>query len=229
MSNINKKHLAVSGVFFLLFIALMLLVSFTDVKAVGPLGSAVGLASVNLGFAEFAPYNAVWYNISEWCGYISLGVAFGFCLFGVWQLIKRKSLKKVDREIYLLAGLYVVTMVLYVLFDKVIVINYRPVLEDGALAASFPSSHTMLAFVIMTSAITMFGTYFGKSAKLTAILDAVCMVVLVLTVVARMVSGVHWLTDIVAGALLGTSLVLLFASLFESIESEKEPEKEPEK
>ena len=105
-----------------------LLVMTVDVQAVGPLGTKVGFASLNKAFFDTFGQNDIFYKISEWVGYLSLTMAASFAMIGLIQLIKGKSFKKVSLSIYALGALYLILFILYVLFLKVIVINYRPVL-----------------------------------------------------------------------------------------------------
>lgn len=209
----KAKNMAIACTSFILFIILIVLLKVYDVEAVGPEGTAVGFSHLNAAFHEMFPLNLTIYKLTELLGYLALLVAAGFALMGAMQLIKNKSLAGVDREIYFLAGLYVVMGACYVLFEK-LVINYRPeVLPDEIHPeASFPSSHTMLACVIFGSACTMLSIYMEKSTKrmlITTVLD----VLIFLTVFGRLICGVHWLTDIIGGVLLSVFLVRLFNAL----------------
>ncbi|MCR5761103.1 MAG: phosphatase PAP2 family protein [Sphaerochaetaceae bacterium] len=202
--------------FLALFIILTVLLKFVDIRAIGPMGSSVGLASVNEAGLGLFPYSRAWYKVSELCGYFSLLIAAGFAFMGLLQLIRRKSLMKVDTRILYLACLYAVVIVLYVVFDKV-VINYRPVLEaDGALEASFPSSHTLLAVTIFGSAAFIVKSIFSK-LKVRLILERSlsfsCYFLMVLSVVSRILSGVHWITDYAGGILLGLACVSIYEGL----------------
>ncbi len=197
----------ISGVLFLVLIALLKTV---DVANVGVAGTSIGLSSINTAFAKLTGVNEIWKKITTVMGVFLILAVAAFALLGLVQLIKRKSLLKVDREILSLGGLYVVTAVMYVLFEKVI-INYRPILMDGATEpeASFPSSHTMLACVVMGSTLVLVDRYV-KNKNLATLLKVLCVIVLLVTVVGRAISGVHWLTDIIGGVLLSITLVGFF-------------------
>ena len=136
----------------ILFAVLIVLVKTVDVQQIGPEGTSIGFAGINKAMNEATGLNMTLYKITEVLGLLALAVAGCFALLGLVQLIKRKSFAKVDPEIYALAGLYVVVLMLYVIFEKVI-INYRPVImpDEEHVEASFPSSHTMLGFVILHS------------------------------------------------------------------------------
>ena len=222
MENNKKnanKFLAGGAVFAVLFLIWIALIKLVDVSAIGPEGTEVGLAGINKAIHEALGVNMILYKITDILGYVALLVAGLFALFGLVQLIKRKSLAKVDGAIYPLAGLYVVTIGLYVIFEKVI-INYRPVImpDEVALEASFPSSHTMLACVILGSAIVMIGKYIDND-MLRKLLIALAAVLLILVVAGRLVSGVHWFTDIVGGVLISGALVFTFIGIVGKIDA----------
>ena len=206
-----KGKYVLAGCFGLLFVALIALVLCVDVAPIGPAGTSVGLSKINGAFHEMTGVNMTWYKITECLGYGSLGVAALFALVGLIQLVSRKSLRKVDAEIFALGGLYVAVLAVYIFFEKVIV-NYRPVIMPGdALPeASFPSSHTMLACTIMGSAIMVMGKYV-KNDDLRVALRVICGIVLGVVVVGRLISGVHWLTDIAGGVLVSAALLMLFS------------------
>jgi membrane-associated phospholipid phosphatase len=138
----------------------------------------------------------------------AIAVACGFSLFGLWQLIKRGSLKRVDRDIYALAGLYIALGIVYVLFEKAVV-NYRPIDMGAGLEPSFPSSHTMLTCCIMSSAIWQFKRRI-KSEALRKTTVMLCTAVMAVTIAGRLVSGVHWITDIAGGILISASLMAFY-------------------
>ena len=132
----------------------------------------------------------------------------GFALLGLIQWIKRKHLFKVDYNILILGGFYIIVMAIYVLFEMLIV-NYRPVLIGGILEASYPSSTTMLVMCVMPTAIIQFNARI-KNNVLKRFTASVIIAFIVFMVIGRLISGVHWFTDIIGGALLSAGLVLLY-------------------
>lgn len=207
MKKINVNY-ALCIVFLVLFLALTLCVSAIDVQAIGPEDSEIGLAGVNGFFRDLFGTNDLWYDITEIFGYASLASAGIFACLGLYQLITRKSLKKIDLDIYALAGLYLLVMAAYVFFE-IVVINRRPVLVDGELEASFPSSHTMIVICFLSGAIHQIQKRIKNKPACIAS-TAVLGIMIVLTVVGRMICGVHWFTDILAGVLLGLAIVFLY-------------------
>ena len=183
-------------------------VSLIDVQSIGPGGSAVGFASLN-GFAHrLIGVHMSLYSITDWLGLVPIGVAFGFAVLGLVQWIRRKSLWKVDRSIFVLGGFYITVMGAFLLFEC-FVVNYRPVLIEGILEASYPSSTTMLAMCVMPTAGMQLHGRIGKPA-LRRWVSAVIAAFTAFMVIGRLVSGVHWLSDIIGGALLSAGLVALY-------------------
>lgn len=196
---------------FIAFLLWTIAVSVIDVQAIGPNGSSVGFAALNKYFHNLTGVNMTLYNITDVIGIIPFLFVFGFMILGLVQLIQRKSLLKVDRSILVLGGFYVVVLVFYVLFEKV-VINYRPVLIDGNLEVSYPSSTTMLALCVIPTAIMQLNTRI-KNTNLRKIVAYVLVALAVFMVVCRLISGVHWLTDIIGGILLSAGLVTLYSAV----------------
>lgn len=200
----------IAGVSGVLFLLLIVLVKTVDTATVEATGKTMGLYTLNGGFHALTGVNMFWYKLTQALGIFLILVAGGFAFLGLHQLIKRKSLLKVDRCLLCLGGLYAVLIVLYAFFEKVI-INYRPIIMDGKLAAeaSFPSSHTMLVCVVMGSAVMLIPHYV-KDAKIRQILQIVCLLVILITVIGRLICGVHWFTDILGGVLISMTLLALF-------------------
>lgn len=212
MSNRSKKikraKLISGTVLMVLFLLLIAALKIIDVQPIGPQGSEVGFATLNGAFHRLTGVNMTWYDITGALGMAAIAVACGFSLFGLWQFIKRRSLKRVDRDIYALAGLYIALGIVYVLFEKAVV-NYRPVYMGAGLEPSFPSSHTMLTCCIMSSAIWQFKRRI-KSEALRKTTVMLCTAVMAVTIAGRLVSGVHWITDIAGGILISASLMAFY-------------------
>lgn len=206
----QKRNLSITTGLLVLFTLWTAAVCFIDVQAIGPKDSAVGLATLNESFHELTGVHMLIYTITDWLGLIPLGFILGFALLGLVQLIKRKSLFKVDSDILLLGGFYIIVMVAYVLFE-IFVINYRPVLIEGYLEASYPSSTTMLVMCVMPSSILQINRRI-KNSRMKFLFSYIMIAFTVFMVIGRLVSGVHWFTDIVGGALLSAGLVMLYYS-----------------
>lgn len=204
-----KKHLIIGFSLLAVFIVFTVLVSFVDVKAIGRQGSDVGFATANETFRNFTGYHEGLYDFTEILGYLCFVPIAVFGLLGLYQMVKRKSFLKVDKDILLLGCFYAVLLAAYVLFEK-LVINYRPEFAgETVLEPSYPSSHTLLFGGVMATTVMQLLKRIRNSAVKWI---AVCAVVLsaILVVFGRLFSGVHWLTDILGGMLLGTSLVWMY-------------------
>ena len=225
MENKSRRYLLTAAALFAAFILFTVLVALVDVEPIGPEGSSVGFAAINRLFFELTGFSAGWHTLSNLLGVIAILIAAGFAVLGVLQFIRRKSLLSVDRRILLLGALYLLTMVFY-LFFELVKVNYRPVILDSELEASYPSSHTMLTVVISVSAIPMLHRLLPDKPRLLTASFASLGLLLALTVLGRMLSGVHWFTDIIGGLLLASALVALWYSAVLMYE-EKHPEAAP--
>lgn len=212
MKNQSKypKKLILSIITFTVFLVFTVLVKFVDIKPIGPKFSMVGFATINRAVNKFFGYNPFWYELTQVFGIFAILVAAFFAVLGFIQLIKRKSLLKVDRDILCLGVLYIAVIGFYILFEKT-VINCRPVYDAAkGLEPSYPSTHTFLIITILASAIKVLPTYI-KNNKLRIGTSIFLAVIIVLTVAGRLVCGVHWFTDIIGGILLAESLLLIFS------------------
>ena len=208
MEKKNKKRLVLGASLVVAFVLWTILACFVDVRAIGPEGSSVGFAALNGFVHELTGVNWFLYTITDWLGIVPIAVALGFAILGLVQLIKRKSLWKVDHSILALGVFYIVVMVAYIFFE-VVVINYRPTLIDGYLEASYPSSTTMLVMCVMPTAAMQL------NVRIKNIVLRRCAVITIVAftafmVIGRLVSGVHWITDIIGGALLSAGLVMMY-------------------
>ena len=210
MIFMKHSRIITAGIGLLLTVILIVLVRLVDAAPIGAQGTSIGLSHLNQFVFDLFGVNMLWYNITDWLGVAAVLTGFVFAVTGLVQLIKRRSLLKVDREILSLGGLYIVVIGLYLFFENVI-INYRPIImpDNTSPEASFPSSHTMLVCVIMGSAAMLINRYI-RNKPLNRILRAVCYVIIGVTVVGRLIAGVHWFTDILGGILISVTLLSLY-------------------
>lgn len=207
----QKKNFCITASLLVLFALWTVAICYIDVQAIGPRESVVGFAVLNGAFHELTGVHMLIYTITDWLGLVPLGFILGFALLGFVQLIKRKSLFKVDSDILLLGGFYMIVMAAYVLFE-IFVINYRPILIEGYLEASYPSSTTMLVMCVMPTAMMQFNRRM-KNNRMKRLLSYAMIAFIVFMVIGRLVSGVHWFTDIIGGALFSSGLVMLYYSM----------------
>ena len=207
----KKRSIILPVCFLMAFLLWTILVCFADVKQIGPNGSSVGLATVNGFTHKLFGVNMGLYVITDWLGLVPVGFMFGFAVLGLIQWIKRKGISKVDRSILLLGAFYILVLAAYLLFEE-FVVNYRPVLINGYLEASYPSSTTMLVMCVIPTSIMQLRTRIQKKSAR----NIVCFMLaafIVFMVIGRLVSGVHWLSDIIGGVLLSAGLDLLYKSV----------------
>ncbi len=199
---------------FLIAITYTILVKIVDVAAIGPNNTEVGFSTINGFFHNLTGYNDFWYKLSKYLGIIPFLIVFCYGIIGLKQLIIKKSLKKVDKRIIVLGIFYVIIGLCYVLFEKII-INYRPVILEGVLEASYPSSHTVLAITICASSLLISKYYFKN--PINNIIDTITWIIMIFIVIARLLSGVHWLTDIIGGILISNFLLVLYCYTIKKI------------
>ena len=207
----NKKNLILGTSLLVLFILWTLLVSVLDVKSIGPRNSSVGFASLNKWFHRLFGVSMTLYLITDWLGLIPVFIGVIFAIFGLVQWIKRKSILKVDKNLLVLGVFYIIVMFVYVFFEM-FVVNYRPILIGGYLEASYPSSTTMLVMCVMPTAMIQL-YYRMKNSFLKKFLNIITSVFISFMVIGRLLSGVHWLSDIIGGVLFSLGIVLIYCSI----------------
>ena len=217
MRKLNRKY-GKAAISFALFVLTIALVKCVDIAAVGPAGTSIGLSHLNKEVHDLIGVHMFWYQVTNLLGFWAILCGAIFACVGLKQLIERKSLKQVDAKILALGGLFVLLGVIYVLFEKV-VINCRPVLMEGETVpeASFPSSHTVLAFVIFGAIAMMLKDYL-QDKRLASMLPTACPVRILVSVIGRLISGVHWFTDILGGIFLSYALLMVFSGLLEKLD-----------
>ncbi|MBR1974873.1 MAG: phosphatase PAP2 family protein [Clostridia bacterium] len=211
MKKKNRRSFWIGAGLLAVFVLWTVLICFVDVQAIGPEGSSVGFSTINGFIHELTGVNWFLYTVTDWLGLVPIGVAFAFAVLGLVQWIKRKSLLKVDRSILTLGGFYIVVMAVYILFE-IVVINYRPTLINGHLEASYPSSTTMLVMCVMPTAMMQLRARIKNDLFRRCVMFAIA-VFIAFMVIGRLVSGVHWISDIIGGVLLSAGLVMMYYSV----------------
>ena len=204
----KRKSFYVGLGLIVLFIIWTVAIQFVDVGAIGPQGSSVGFASLNKMIHNVTGVHMSLYTITDWLGLVPICFIMGFGILGLCEWIKRKNLFKVDYSILVLGGFYIIVMAAYIFFEM-FVINYRPVLINGILEASYPSSTTMLVMCVMPTALMQLNSRI-KNNGLKKCVNILFTAFVAFMVIGRLVSGVHWFSDIVGGALLSSGLVLIY-------------------
>jgi undecaprenyl-diphosphatase len=156
----------------------------------------------------------IWYHITDWLGLVPIFIAMIYAFIGLIQLIKRRSIFKVDKELIILGVFYIIVICLYVFFEKFIV-NYRPILMNGFLEASYPSSHTLMTICLCGSSIIVNRKFYNN--KIAKFVNILSLVVVLITVIGRLLSGVHWFTDIIGGIFIGGALLMTLYSVLDVV------------
>ena len=204
----ERKYFIMSAASLIAFTLWTVLMMNVDGQAVGPRNSKVGLATFNTWFYQLTGVRMTLVTITDWLGLVPITVCLCFGCLGLYQLIKRRSLRKVDLDILLLGAYYILVIIGYLIFEM-IPINYRPVLIDGFLEASYPSSTTLLVLSVMPTLVFQIKRRCDNKNIRTFIIILV-VVFSVFMVVGRLVSGVHWATDIIGSVLLSFGLFYLY-------------------
>lgn len=208
MKRTIKRQSLAGTILLILFVLWTLLVRTVDVRPVGPEGTCVGFAAVNCRVHALTGVNMTLYTITDWLGLVPLAVCLFFAGVGFWQLVRRRSLARVDPNILILGGYYLTVICCYVLFE-LYPINYRPVLIEGVLEASYPSSTTLLVLAVMPTLLEQSDRRLTPPWAKLAVRGFVYSFSAFM-VVGRLISGVHWLTDIIGSVLLCSGLFLLY-------------------
>jgi len=207
----KKKQILTIIILFLVCIIYTVLVKFYDTNAIGPKNTIVGFSALNALFSNLTGYNEFFYKLTEYLGFVPFVIVGFYGVTGLLQLIKRKNLLKVDKRLLFLGGFYLVVLLIYVFFEHVI-INYRPFLIDNELEASYPSSHTMLALCVCLSSL-LINKHYIKNKKVLKGINIAIVILMFILVIGRVLSGAHWITDIIGGIIISAFLVYTYEYL----------------
>ena len=217
----NEKSSLWAGVSFLIsFLLWTALIRCVDVQAAGPNGTKVGFAAFNLWFHKLTGVHMTAYTITDWLGLVPIAVCLGFGVVGVFQLIRKRSLLRVDPDIILL-GLYYILVILGYLVFEMVPINYRPILIGGVLEASYPSSTTLLVLSVMPT----LKFQLDRRVEKPIVRNVTGIFVIAFSafmVIGRLISGVHWATDIIGAVFLSRGLFLLYRYAVDAADRRRE-------
>ena len=208
MKEQGRRALWTGFSFVTVFAVWTALIKLVDVQYIGPMETAVGLATINGWFHKLTGVHMWLYTVTDWLGLIPVFVCLMFGGIGFVQLMQRKKLLKVDRDILLLGIYYLLVIFGYLVFEM-IPINYRPTLIEGRLEASYPSSTTLLVLSVMPTL-----KFQADRRVMSAVLrKAITIFVIVFSsfmVIGRLISGIHWATDIIGSVLLSSGLFMIY-------------------
>ena len=211
MKTKGMKNLISGIVFIILFAIWTMLIQIIDMQPIGANGTNIGFATINSWFHSLTGVNMTLYTITDWLGLVPIFICMFFGLVGLVQLVKRKNLLKVDFDIIILGVYYVIVILCYLIFEMH-PINYRPILINGFMEASYPSSTTLLVLCVMPTLVFQANQRL-KSITLKSFITIFAVTFSVLMVVGRLISGVHWLTDIIGSCLLSAGLFYTYKGI----------------
>ena len=211
MKENGKRFLWYGIAFVVVFAIWTTLIQIIDVQPFGVNGTDIGFATVNSRFHKLTGVHMTVYVLTDWLGLVPVFVCILFGCIGFIQLVKRRSPCKVDYDILLLGIYYIVVIAGYLIFE-VIPINYRPILIEGRVEASYPSSTTLLVLSVMPTLIFQVNRR-GENEASKRVLGVVSAIFMLFMVVGRLICGVHWLTDIVGSVLLSVGLVWTYKGI----------------
>ena len=213
MKKTQKQTMTSAVTLTILAVLAIILVAKVDVQPVGVEGTNLGFATMNTNFFKLTGESPTFYKISKYSMYFGYLIAAGFSLLFLYQLIRRKSLKAIDPNLKALLLLYIATALVFLIFNK-FPINYRPIIRDKGLESSFPSTHALMAVVIFFSASDQWKIYIKNKTTLFWA-DVITWFLAVLIILSRLLAGVHWLTDILGGIIIGLALLAWYNVLRE--------------
>lgn len=181
-----------------------------DVQPVGQNGTNIGFASLNCWFHQLTGVHMGIYTVTDWMGLVPIFICMLFGGIGFVQLIKRRNLFRVDLDIIILGMYYALVILGYMIFEM-IPINYRPILIEGIMEASYPSSTTLLVLSVMPTLSFQVNRRM-KNRMMKNAINAFSLLFSLFMVIGRTISGVHWLTDIIGSIILSTGLYLIYES-----------------
>jgi len=211
MKEYRKSSLRIGILLLILFAVWTVLVQNVDVQNAGQTGTEVGLATLNIWFHDLTGVHMMLYTITDWLGLVPVIICLAFGVMGFVQMIQRKSPLKVDADLILLGVYYIVVIAGYLIFEE-LPVNYRPVWIEGRLEASYPSSTTLLVLSVMP-ALTFQARRRLKNVRLNRAIRIGSAGFSLFMVVGRVLSGVHWITDIIGAILLSSGLFCIYRAI----------------
>lgn len=208
MKKNGKRLLLLGCILVLTFIVWTVLIQTVDVQPIGQNGTDIGFATFNSWFHKLTGVNMTLYTITDWLGLIPLFVCMIFGGIGFIQLVQRKSLFKVDYDIVFLGIYYVMVIFAYLIFEM-FPINYRPILIEGFMEASYPSSTTLLVLSVMPT----LNFQVNQRLENVTVRKVICILTSIFStfmVIGRLASGVHWFTDIVGSIMLSAGMFYIY-------------------
>ena len=219
MRENSKKVLSIGVLLVVGFVIWTGLIQWIDVQPVGVNGTNIGFATINVWVHSLTGVHMDLYVLTDWLGLVPVFVCMVFGGIGFVQMVQRRSVLKVDYDILILGIYYLLVIGCYLIFEM-IPINYRPILIEGILEASYPSSTTLLVLCVMPTLVEQMNRRANNLAmkKIIAVLVSFFSAFMV---IGRLISGVHWLTDIIASLMLSAGLFYIYKAIVISLDKKE--------
>ena len=209
----NKKNIinfSITAGLFVIFAIFTILVKFVDTSLVVATNTKIGFSSINKPIFEALGTSDAWGTISLILFVVAGLIVLTLAVIGIKEWFANKQLSKVNHKILFLLGLYTLTVIFYFLFE-ILAVNYRPLLDEGLVKLSYPSSHTLLICVICLSACFVVPDYI-KNKPLKITITCILIAVSILAPLSRLLAGMHWFTDVIGSLILSVALVMCYYS-----------------
>ena len=196
------------------FIVFTILVKTVDVHYISGVGY-LGFYNVNMSIYQSVielGKTGTFDKLTDIGLYLSFAVVLVFAVIGLVQLIKRKSLKKVDPIIYVLLATYVISVAFYFIFE-IVKINASPLSTPEKIKASYPSSHILFFSVFLSTGVIALFHYLNANKIIKLCSYVLVAIVCLMFSISRLYSGQHYLTDVIGSVLLSLLIISLFISL----------------
>ena len=200
----RRKSLDVTiSILWLILLIFTILVSFVDVKIYNVTNTEIGLYSLNKIFLVNS-INSNYINIiSNGIFLICLLVIILMLLLITFEYFKTKKINKNNLNFIIH---FLIMVLIWIIFDKIIIINYRPILINGNIEGSYPSTHVMVS----TFVLLFLSDQLKKIFKNDKIFYIISIGLIIIQSIFRILLTMHWFTDIIGGLLIGCLLFFTF-------------------
>ena len=200
-----RKFDIITSITAFLFLLLLVLILVVDVRVNELTGEKIGLFELNNVFLKNT-INHTFDIISDIILDISVGCIIFYMIMGLIQIFKKNE---PSNEIIFIGIMMIVIIVIWIVFDKFLIINHRPIYITMELEGSFPSTHVIITTFVMLVNIALVSKNIKKKNLRIALYIANGVVILA-SPICRLLSNMHWFTDILGGVLLGALLFELY-------------------
>lgn len=191
------------SILWLILLIFTILVSFVDVKIFNVTNTKIGLYSLNKIFLVNS-INSNYINIiSNGIFLICLLVIILMLLLITFEYFKTKKINKNNLNFFIH---FLIMVLIWIIFDKILIINYRPILINGNIEGSYPSTHVMVS----TFVLLFLSDQLKKIFKNDKIFYIISIGLIIIQSISRILLTMHWFTDIIGGLLIGCLLFFTF-------------------